>query len=202
MNKPPVVPRGHASIVLISGRCEDAELRSAAGTGGTCRHPSRAARRVGRTGGIPHHGAHRTAPRRPRPRIPRAGHVNDHDRESHRRDRAHRRHHRRHRARHHLHPDPNPRTTSESATTGDVLSSSVPLTTPGPTDGARAEAEDPLAAQPDEQRTGTDTTPTRQPAPRSARRRRRRPHIRPGLCRAPATVAATTPTPVPPPRLR
>jgi len=38
-----------------------------------------------------------------------------------------------------------------------VLSSSVPLTTPGPTDGARAdaeeEAEDPIAAQPDEQRT-------------------------------------------------
>jgi hypothetical protein len=70
-----------------------------------------------------------------------------------------------------------------------VLSSSVPLTTPGPTDGARAdaeeEAEDPLAAQPDEQRTGTDTTPTRQPAPRSARRRRRRPHIRPAYAGRP-----------------
>ena len=55
-----------------------------------------------------------------------------------------------------------------------MLPASVPLTTPGPTDGARAdaeeEAEDPLAAQPDEQRTGTDTTPTRQPArgPRGA----------------------------------
>jgi hypothetical protein len=83
-----------------------------------------------------------------------------------------------------------------------VLSSSVPLTTPGPTNGARAdaeeEAEDPLAAQPDEQRTGTDTaTGTAVRAAPAAKASHST-----GLCRPPATVAATTPTPVPPPRLR
>ena len=83
--------------------------------------------------------------------------------------------------------DPHPRTTSESAAiTGDVLPSSLPLTTPGPTDAARAdaeeEAEDTPAAEPDEQRTGTGTGRVRTTPAAKA------PHPT-GLCRASSNVA-------------
>ena len=58
-------------------------------------------------------------------------------------------------------PTHTPRTPSESAATTVDVPSSLPLTTPGPTDAARADAEEeaekPPAAQPGEQRTGTRT---------------------------------------------
>jgi hypothetical protein len=78
-----------------------------------------------------------------------------------------------------------PRTTSESAAiTGEVVPSSLPLTTPGPTDAARAdaeeEAEDTPAAEPDEQRTGTGTGVRTTPAAKA-------PHPT-GLCRAASNV--------------
>ena len=88
--------------------------------------------------------------------------------------------------------DPHPRTTSESAAiTGDALPSSLPLTTPGPTDAARAdaeeEAEDTPAAEPDEQRTG-------RPAPRvRTTPAAKAPHPT-GLCRASSNIATGRPS--------
>ena len=66
-----------------------------------------------------------------------------------------------------------------------MLPSSLPLTTPGPTDAARADAEEeaekPPAAQPGEQRTGTRTAIRATPAAKA-------PHLG-GLCRAASSIA-------------